>query len=281
MLHDGRFAGLSTTLGGMNPGQPTVRYYDARRTRPWHFVGLGMLLAVASVAAWFGTDLLRAEEPGQVGIVTVDGEFDEQAAEAGAQPVITAADGGDRIDATSMAMVGDSITAGSTDAIRYTLAAHGFTQMDIDGVTSRRVLEGDGKGGRPLSGVATLYGMLGDPDIQPDVWVVALGTNDIGQYDESQQYRDLIRTVLDMVPDDVPLVWVNGFRADRAQASIEFNLVLLDEVARRDNSVVASWYDQASRDDETKVLQADGVHPNQHGRVVFSALVAEGIAAVT
>ncbi len=281
MLHDGRFAGLSTTLEGMNPGQPTVRYYDARRTRPWHFVGLGMLLAVVAVAAWFGTDLLRAEEPGRVGIVTVDGEFDEQAAEAGAQPPTPAADGaGDRIDATSMAMVGDSITAGSTDAIRYTLAAQGFTQMDIDGVTSRRILEGDGKGGRPLSGVATLYGMLGNPDIHPDVWVVALGTNDIGQYDDPQQYRDLIRTVLAMLPDDVPLVWVNGFRADRAQASTEFNLVLLDEVGQRDHSVVASWYDQASRDDETQVLQADGVHPNQHGRVVFSALVAEGIAAV-
>jgi lysophospholipase L1-like esterase len=266
----------------MDSGQPTVRYYDARRTRPWHFAGLGMLLAVAAVAAWFGADLLRAEEPAAVGIVTVDGEFDEQAAQAGAQPVITAADpADDRIDATSMAMVGDSLTAGSSDAIRYTLTAHGMTTMDIDGVTSRRIVEGDGKGGRPLSGVATLYGMLGDPDIHPDVWVVALGTNDIGQYDDPQQYRDLIRTVLDMLPDDVPLVWVNAFRADRAQASSEFNLVLLDEVGKRDRSVVASWFDQASRDDETQVLQGDGVHPNQHGRVVFSALVAEGIAAVT
>jgi lysophospholipase L1-like esterase len=241
-----------------------------------------MLLAVAVVGAWFGTDLLRAEETGTVGIVTVDGEFDEQAAEAGAQPIITAPDpGDDRIDATSMAMVGDSITAGSTDAIRYTLTAHGFTTMDIDGVTSRRILEGDGKGGRPLSGVATLYSMLGNPDIDPDVWVVALGTNDIGQFDDPEQYRDLIRTVLDMLPDDVPLVWVDAFRADRVQASTQFNMVLVDEVGKRDRSVVASWSDQASRDDDTNVLQDDGVHPNQHGRVVFAALVAEGLAAVT
>ena len=266
----------------MDPGQPTVRYYDARRTRPWHFIGLGAVVVVVAAAAWFGTALLRAEEPRSVGIVTVDGDFDEQAAEVGATPVITAADpAGDRIDATSMAMVGDSITAGSADAIRYTLAAHGFTTMDIDGATSRRILEGDGKGGRPLSGVATLYGMLADPDIDPDVWVVALGTNDIGQYDDPEQYRELIRTVLAMLPDDVPLVWVNAFRADKPEASTEFDQVLLDEVGRRDHSVVASWYDQASRADETEVLQDDGVHPSQHGRVVFSALVAEGIAAVT
>lgn len=283
MLHDSRFPAWSTTLVAMDPGQSTVRYYDTRRTRAWHFLGLGALVvSVVAAAAWFGPDLLRAEEPAPVGIVTVDGEFDEQAAQAGAQPVITAADpSDDTIDATSMAMVGDSITAGSTDAIRYTLTAHGFTTMDIDGVTSRRIMEGDGKSGRPLSGVATLYDMLGNPDIDADVWVVALGTNDIGQYDDPEQYRGLIGAVLAMLPDDEPLVWVNAFRSDRVQASREFNVVLLDEVARRDHSVVASWYDQASRDSETEVLQDDGVHPNQHGRVVFSALVAEGIAAVT
>jgi lysophospholipase L1-like esterase len=267
----------------MDPSRPTtVRYYDARRTRPWFVVFLGVVVLVAAVGVWFGTDLLRAESSTQTGVVTVDGEFDEQAATEGAQPVVTAvAAEDDPIAATSMAMVGDSITAASEDAIRYTLAANGFTTMDIDGVVSRRILEGDGSNGTPLNGVATLYGMLGDPEITPDVWVVALGTNDVGQYTDPAEYRRLIDTVLQMIPVDMPLVWVDTYRWDHRDASIEFNQILVEELAGRPHSVVASWHDQASRNAETRVLRDDGVHPNEHGTVVFSALVAEGIAAVT
>lgn len=245
------------------------------------YVAPVVVLVAAAVAMWVGTDLLRAESTPEAGVVTVDGEFDEQAAEVGAQPVVTGvAAEDDRIDATSMAMVGDSITAGSKDSILYTLAAHGFTEMEIDGVTSRRIEEGDGNGS-PQSGIAALYTMLADPTIVPDVWVIALGTNDVGAYTDAEEYRRLIDTVLEMIPDGVPLVWVNTYRWDRRDESIQFNDLLVEELAKRPKSVVASWHDQASRNAETKVLRDDGVHPNEHGRVVFAALVAEGIAAVT
>src|SRR5215207_9399662 len=112
----------------MEPSQPVVRYYNARRTRPWFYVVLSVVVVAATVSVWLGTDLLRAEGMSPTGIVTVDGEFDEQAAEPADDPIA----------ATTMAMVGDSLTAGSADAIRYTLAAHGFTEMTIDGETSRR-----------------------------------------------------------------------------------------------------------------------------------------------
>jgi lysophospholipase L1-like esterase len=265
----------------MDPTRPTVRYYDARRTRPWHFVVLGIVLVAGTIGAWFGTDLLRAEAPSRNGVVTIDGQLGSLESDDDANSGITIAPpSSDRSDATAMAMVGDSITEGSTDEIRYTLAAEGFVDMDIDGLTSRRIEEGDGSGS-PLSGIRTLEGMLADEQIDPDVWVVALGTNDIGQYDDPDDYRRLIRTVLEMIPDDIPLVWVDGFRADKPEASAEFDEILVEEVSTRRDSVVASWHDQASRDAETEVLQDDGVHPNQHGRVVFAALVAEAIAAVT
>jgi lysophospholipase L1-like esterase len=280
LLHDGGFATVSTTLDGMDPSEPVVRYYDVRRPRRWLGPVLGCVVVALGAGAWFGTDLLRAESPQSPGVVTVSGTFDEQAAVEGAVPATTVTPVDDRIEATTMAMVGDSITAASADAIRYTLASKGFTQMDIDGVVSRRIEEGDGKGGTPLSGIRTLYGMLGDPDVHPDVWVIALGTNDVGQYAGADDYRNLIRSVVQMLPADVPLVWVNTFRRDHADASVVFNEVLVDELSHREHSVVASWYDQASRDDETQVLRDDGVHPNEHGRVVFAALVAQAIAAV-
>jgi lysophospholipase L1-like esterase len=265
----------------MDSSPPTVRYYDARRTRPWLYVVLAVVVAAAAVAVWLGTDLLRAEGTAPRGVVTVDGVFDENASTVGAKPIITVGDPAqDRIAATSMAMVGDSITAGSADAIRYTLAANGFVDMNIDGQTSRRIEEGDGKGS-PLSGIRTLYTMLGDPAITPDVWVIALGTNDVGQYSDPEEYRRLIDAVLAMLPDGMPLVWVDTYRYDHKDAAVAFNAILVQELGKRDHSVVASWYDQASRNADTRVLRDDGVHPNDHGRVVFAALVAEGIAAVT
>ena len=128
-----------------------------------------------------------------------------------------------------MAMVGDSITEGSTDAIRYTLAAEGFVDMDIDGLTSRRIEEGDGSGS-PLSGIATLTAC----------WATRDRPRRVGRGAGHQRHRPVrrprgvpstfIRTVLEMIPDGIPLVWVDGFRADRPEASAEFDEILVDEV---------------------------------------------------
>ena len=123
--------------------------------------------------------------------------------------------------------------------------------------------------------------MLGDPGSTPTCGWSPSGTNDVGQYDDPEEYAELIDTVLEMLPDDVPLVWVDTYRRRPCEQTKQFNEILLDEVGQRDDSVVASWHDQASRNAETDVLRDDGVHPNEHGRVVFAALVAEGIAAVT
>lgn len=259
--------------------EPPIRYYRAgasRRTALVVVVAVVGVLALGAGATW-GLGLLDGDSSRRlIGVGNAPGELDDDPTGSGGTVDIAA--GRDRqIDATSMVMVGDSITVGSDDAIRYVLAAEGFDDFTIDGETSRRIEEGTGKGS-PLSGIKTLYGLLAD-GAAPDVWVIALGTNDVGQYDDPGEYRRLISTMVEMIPDGVPLVWVDVYRSDYPDDTLEFNEILRDVVATRDDSTVVSWYDHTTNPDED-VLRDDEVHPDANGTVVFASLVADGIAAV-
>ncbi|MEX0847562.1 MAG: SGNH/GDSL hydrolase family protein, partial [Ilumatobacteraceae bacterium] len=181
-------------------------------------------------------------------------------------------------EASSVAMIGDSITQGSEDALRFTLTAAGLSTIDIDGLASRRIELGGSKG-QPESGMQALERMKG-AGIDPDVWVVALGTNDVGQYSDPEEYRRLIREILDALPDDTPLVWVDVYRADHLDDSVVFDWILRDELDQRGDATVVSWFDQAStRSDE--ILRKDGVHPNKQGNALFAGIVTQGVAQVT
>jgi lysophospholipase L1-like esterase len=260
--------------------EPPIRYYRAQSKRRAALVVVAAFLGVAAIGTGAAWGLGRLGDGSSRDVVNVGG------APGGLTPISDASgntiDIGapvDRdIDATSMAMVGDSITEGSTAAMRYVLTAEGFHDLTIDGVTSRRIEEGTGKGGSPLSGIKTLYGLLAD-GTKADVWVIALGTNDVGQYDDPAEYRRLITTMVDMVPDDAPLVWVDVYRFDHLEATNQYNAILRDVVGNRHDSVVVSWFEHASNPDE-HILRSDQVHPNDAGTVVFANLVADGIAAV-
>ena len=271
----------------VSPGhrpEPQVRYYDTRPPRSGWTVVVAILLVVAggAAAAWFGSRLLDAggtDDAGELGTsglpVDGDGEVIAPRTEDGSAVSVEAVD----TSAGSLVMVGDSITQGSTDAIRYTLAASGLVDVTIDGVTSRRIEVGDGRGEFPESGIRAIYRLL-QAGADPDVWVVALGTNDIGKYDDPQGYRTLVRTVAEMIPEDAPLVWVDAFRGDYVDESRVFDEALRDELDGRDDTVVVSWSDIASTPGQT-VLRDDDVHPNKDGNAVFARLVADGVAAVT
>jgi lysophospholipase L1-like esterase len=261
--------------------EPEIKYYRVRNRRHSVLVVLTAVLGVVALGAGAAWGLGRLQEGSSADVLDVGdapGDLDDDREGSAGTVDIDAAVDRD-IDATAMGMVGDSITAGSTDAIRYTLAAEGFDQMAIDGETSRRIEEGTGKGGTPLSGIRALYGMLAE-GTEADVWVIALGTNDVGQYDDPAEYRRLVQAIVDMIPQDVPLVWIDVFRADRYDESVAFNEILRDVVGEHADSIVMPWFDHATNADED-VLRDDGVHPNTTGNAVFANLVADGIAAVS
>lgn len=195
------------------------------------------------------------------------------------QPDVDPADEGSTGDFGfgTVGMVGDSITAGSMDELRYVFTAHGVDEATIDGVPSRRIEIGNGNS-EPLNGISTLYAMLAD-GVRPDAWVIALGTNDVGQYADATEYAGLIDTMVEMLPDDVALVWVDVYRPRYLEDTETFNRLVRERLARRDRSAVASWFDVASRPDQ-QVLQDDGIHPNDDGSAAFAGLVAAALATL-
>ena len=140
-------------------------------------------------------------------------------------------------------MIGDSITKGSTPALEERFELLGL-DANIEAQNGKRmaVSSGDNPSG---SSVAEFIASSAD-DHSDELWVVALGTNDIGQYASSDEIAAAVNEVLDAVPDESPLVWVDAYYRDQAEQQDIVNMIIRDRVARRGNSVVAPWTEFAT-----------------------------------
>jgi lysophospholipase L1-like esterase len=193
--------------------------------------------------------------------ITVDLDFpDGEAATARPGDVAT--------PIASVGMVGDSITFMSREPLQEAFGELGLDVVAIDAQVGRRLTVGT----RQLyPGVDVVQVMAATQE--PDLWVVALGTNDIAKYD-AEGYADQIRTLLADVPDDAPLVWVDTWHRDELDATIEYNAVLREVLDDRDDTVVVDWF---SHGDDPGVITGDGVHPTPNGSERFALVVAGGV----
>ena len=175
----------------------------------------------------------------------------------------------DRVD--SIVMIGDSITKGSTPALQEQFAALGFDDVLIEAENGKRMVVSSGRNTGGAS-VAEFLSGGGDGDHTNELWVVALGTNDVGQYAGPDQVAGAVNEVLANVPDDAALVWVDTYFRDRPEQQELVNSIISDRVERRGNSVVAPWSAFATIDG---VLTGDGVHPTSDGTQAFAFVVAD------
>ncbi len=169
-----------------------------------------------------------------------------------------------------MAMVGDSITNGSEVELRERLATLDVDVRVIDAEDGRRMVF-DGMGG---SGIQSLTMLASNP---PDLWVIALGTNDVAHYEGAEGYAPVIDELLTAVPSDAPLVWVDVYLESNPEASAEFNAALRDELEERGHSTIVNWAELAAEDG---VLR-DGVHPSGYGIDQFAQMVTRAVAHYT
>jgi lysophospholipase L1-like esterase len=172
--------------------------------------------------------------------------------------------------AETVVMVGDSITFMSSDPLRAELSGTGLEVLAIDAQVGRRINVGEG--GRPHPGTDVVEFIANsDP---PDVWVIALGTNDIGQYADAGEFAAEVQALLDLIPSAAPLVWVDTWDASRLDETRLVNDTLHAMLDGRDGALVVDW---SSHGDDEGVVTGDGVHPTEDGILVFAQVVAEGV----
>lgn len=171
-----------------------------------------------------------------------------------------------------LAMVGDSITVGAFNSLVDGFATLGLVDdaVDIDAQNGRRMVQG----GNISSGLSAIEDITSTAD--PDVWVIALGTNDVANYG-SEEYAPTIGEVLEAIPADAPIVWVDTYLERYQDEAASFNDVLRQVLAERGQATVVDWSSVAAQDG----VLTDGVHPSGFGAAEFTRRVIAAVDAWT
>ncbi len=108
-------------------------------------------------------------------------------------------------------VVGDSLTLGAENATMRELLAGGYGPICIDGGVSRRMTVG---GTSSVSNAVNVIARIKASDpwwAKPDVrWVLAIGTNDVRQLDQSAAYSSTIQVGITAVgTSNFPICWVD------------------------------------------------------------------------
>jgi lysophospholipase L1-like esterase len=231
------------------------------------FVGalVALVALTGCVADQTGTTASGADVPRPAIAVTGD-----PAAISGASDGI--ADDASGID--TVVMIGDSITKGAIEALGERYELLGLDHL-IEAQNGKRIAVSSPDNASGVS-IARFLADNGDGDHTDEVWVVALGTNDVGQYASPDEIAAVVNEILAAVPEDAALVWVDTYFRDRAEAAAELNAIVSDRVARRGDSVIAPWTSFAPSEG---VLTGDGVHPTSDGADVFAFVVTDTVRA--
>lgn len=163
-------------------------------------------------------------------------------------------------------MIGDSITVASTPGLLSAAEELGV-DLEIYAEVGRRIIVGRS----PEAGVGVLEHVLANG--RPDLFVIALGTNDIGKYGTQAEYEAVIDEMLELVPAEMPLVWINTYLRNDPDDSARFNAALIAALERRGDASIAKWSNIASADG----ILSDGIHPTDDGAIEFADLVGREI----
>lgn len=173
---------------------------------------------------------------------------------------------------THVAVVGDSLTVASQDLIEDSLKSLGVKEVMIDGIEGRR-MTGRSQGKPP--GIEAVEEILG-ADFDADLWVIELGTNDVGAQVQPESFRDDMKAILSLLPPQTPVVWVNVHLGHHTDATAEANDIIDSVVASRRNASVADWHGVVSESPE--LLTDDGVHLRSRGEVAYSLVISRAVA---
>ena len=191
----------------------------------------------------------------------------DEAAEPNGEPGVDAGD-----VARTVAVVGDSLTVSASEQIEASLERVGFDVLTIDAVESRRMVQGSRSLPPGIDAIHSIQSL-----VTPDLWVIALGTNDVASHDAGFPIGDDVTTILDALPPDAPVVWVNLWIRDRLDDIEVANRDLDRLVGARPNADVVDWFAWGDKDG---VITADGVHLTERGQRLFASTILAGVRSV-
>lgn len=217
----------------------------------------------------------RAVEPAEAGGAAdgVDAPAALPSGEAGGDGAAATASGDALAVPRTIAVVGDSLTVSAEEEIVDELTRRGFVVVAVEARESRRMASGSAD---LPSGVEAIEHVLGD--VEPDLWVVALGTNDVGAQADATTFVADLRRALAAIPADAPVVWVDVWIRDRQEAAVAANSLIRDELARRVTATaIVDWYSHGTDDG---IITGDGVHLTDAGQWLFARSIADRIDAM-
>lgn len=169
-----------------------------------------------------------------------------------------------------VALVGDSLMVSAQEELVLDLDTLGVDTFDYDAVEGRRI---DHEVNGNPSGVDAVADIAAARD--PDVWVIALGTNDVPGFG-ADSFRADVEALLAEIPVGDPVIWVDTWIEGRIDEARAANAVLREVAATRSEMTVLDWFQYG---DDPGLIIGDGIHLTDTGQQRFSALIAAALSA--
>ena len=171
-------------------------------------------------------------------------------------------------DTGFVAVIGDSLTVGTQPYQADDLRGAGWESATLNAYVSRGIatkMDSD-----PNTGLTAVDAVRWS-GAEPDLWIVALGTNDAGLVGMSG-YPALIARMLDHIGDR-PVLWVNIYLPRNSGRQAAWNAALDDAAAARRQLRVFDWASIAGA--HPAWLTTDGVHYTGAGYQQRAAALAD------
>jgi lysophospholipase L1-like esterase len=170
----------------------------------------------------------------------------------------------------SVAVIGDSLTLSAQEEIAAALALTGIEVVAVDGFENRRIASGSSA---VPSGTTAIEEVL--ESAAPELWVIALGTNDVGAQTGTEAFRQDMDGLLGLLPADASVIWVDLWIRDRLDWIVEANEAIRLELGRRRGvGAVVDWHTQAVH---PGIITSDGVHLTEDGQQLFADSIVNAI----
>lgn len=170
----------------------------------------------------------------------------------------------------SVVVIGDSLTLSAQEEIVVALAPTGIELVAVDGAESRRMTRGSSEVPPATKAIATVL-----EDTRPGLWVIALGTNDVGAQTGTEIFREDMGELLGLLPGDAPVIWVDLWIRDHDDRIVEANEAIRLELAGRQAlGAVVDWHTLA---DTPGIITGDGVHLTDEGQQLFAEAILAAI----